>query len=298
METIEKDHPSGSREPGLHWVKKLAIGLGILFGLFVLRTAIGLGSAFVHYRLTQDFESFIAEQAVSDEALEAWLPKGELLASDREWTFGRATLEDPVELVLNETFTIKHGEDLLLEAVINIRATATKDTWAEERYSISASKLHTVEGMRAVVQVGVRNKADLIQEVDGRRGVLFADVVLVAGDGPDEFRVVELMETPPKFEEWLSDISPLRALLGLVHPSGALPEEGWMHQVRSQVTMSWHKTSHGSGSVSFSPAAIRMNCDGYSFETEWGLEQLRDGHSGLQTKSSWSSRYTWNEDVW
>jgi hypothetical protein len=282
-----------SRWPRL--LKRLALAAAALVALFVLRLTIGLGSAYAHYQSTPDFETFIAERAVTQAELESWLPVGELLARDTNWAIGEPQTVDNEVMRASFEITIEHGDERLLHCQVDVTKVADPETFACLGYSFACPSIQVRDGMRAIVQVGIRGKDALVGPAGVAGGSLLVDAVLVAGEGKDEFRVIELVNPPPGLDKPDIGLLWLRSVFGLVHPVGSLPEVGLVRQVRSRVTLTWTKTEGGAQSMGYSPPQGRTNCDEYSSKVTVNVRE-RDG--GTSHTSSWSKRYTWNGETW
>lgn len=293
MSAVTSLGPTASRTSRI--LKRLLLAFGVLVGLFVLRLVVGLGSAYAHYNSTPDFETFVASRPVSQVDLESWLPPGEVLARDTAWSIGVPETEDSQALHATFEVTMEHGAEQLLKASVEVAMVMDPETYASLGYSILCPSIQTRAGLRAIVQVGVIGSERLVGEADASGGSLVVDVVLVAGEGPNEFRVTELEGTPTEIGQQGPGFSLLRSIFGIVHPLGELPDEGLMHQSRSRVSLTWRKVDGGAQSMGYSPVQGRTNCEEYSHKITVSVEE-HDG--GLKRTSSRSIDYKWNDVIW
>jgi hypothetical protein len=148
--------------------------------------------------------------------------------------------------------------------------------------------------LRVYARAWVSDPDELVGPGSRGRGWVELDAALVAGGGPDRLEVVL---RPPSGIGELESTDPLGSwpwdLLGLVHPTDGLPDEGLVHRVRQEVALTWMRHEGGSQNVSWGRPRHRVSTTQYSYACELGLES--DG----TTWTSGSSRtYTWNGAVW
>ncbi len=280
------------------WVMKIAIfGLLVIMALIV-RMAVGLSLAFLHYRSAQDFNSFVTERAVSEEVASSWLPVGEVLADGESWILGEEVGDDLTKLSASTEVTITHGSESLLDVTVKLQALADKEDWKRRKVWVSVPEIETDPRMHAIVQVGVLDVERVLASTGGVPGSIFVDVLLVAGAGEDQFRVVELDQRPPHLDGINLAWPIMRAVFGLMHPSGELPEQGLLHQARSSYSLSWNKDKGDTNGLGLMPLEARTNCTMFSYETKVTQRSLQSGHMSFSLSRSWKESYSWDEKLW
>jgi hypothetical protein len=296
--------PDPARRRLPRWLARTLVGLIALGVLVVLRIALSLALAWWHYRSTPDFATTVAERPVSDAVASAFLPVEEVLETGDfqrglvdPWTIPE---NDPerARIELRPTVRILHGDDVLLDLEAIIAIAVQKDTGRGIRLGMAlrVERCATAEGFRAWVRLRLP-EGDLIS-TDGSHGFVLETLAL-AGDGPDRIEVTRL---DPRAEDPfrptpLGLFSPLTLLLGQLHPTDALPEQGLAYHVRQHL-------QHGS--VSFNghsdpvqaPPQHALTSQQYSLTIEAATKQLY-ANSGSSTSTSTVRRYwTWNNQVW
>lgn len=280
------------------WLVRLATVLAVVVLLGMLRTAVGLGAAFVHFRNTPDFEAFVEERAVPADIVEAWLPSGEVLASDEEWTAGEFDTPESEILMVATDVTIKHGSEVLLQTTVEFELAVDAESWIRRGCRIAVPAVQVRDGMHAVVQVGLGDVESLVEGNEPWQHKVVVDVLLVAGEGKNSFRVIELPESYEQLPGMdFADLA-LRGLLGLAYSWSELPEEGLVYQVRGSFKRSWFRSSSGSSGPGFLMSELRTNCDEYSYDVEIVQRSAPGKVGGSSSKRNWSLKYAWNDQVW
>ena len=297
--TRTHNQAASSQRPGLpRWMVKLVLLAVAVVAILVLRVVIGLGAAYMHYRSTQDFNAFVTERAVPQEEIEAWLPEGVTLAQGEAWTLGETREESVENLGVLVELRITHGDEVLLATTVEVLAEVDTETWDRVGLRIPIPGIEARDGMHAVVQVGLVNVESMLASSETAGGRVIVDAVLAAGPGENVFRIVELDETPESLEGLEPTLPLLKALFGLVHPSGELPDEGILHQTRASVDLTWRKLIGGTQNAGLGPSSTRTNCHEYSYETRISLVEHHNGRQSLSRSQSWIERFTWNDEVW
>ena len=273
-------------------VRLVAVGLGVV-ALIVLRTLFGLGAAFAYYGKTQDFDSIVAERAVSAETLESWLPDGDSLARDAAFSLGEAEVEGAKEYGGTVVVRISHGDESLVETTVAFTAALDPETFDRRLFSFSPPEIRTREGMRAVVQVSLLDMDEFLGPGATARGCVYIDVVVAAGEGESEFRVVELPSSPASLPDTDERFSRFRMLFGLAHPGNDPPEEGLLYQLRTGFSLTWRKLENGSAWLGIYDAEMRTNGEAYSYSME-----LEATGGPLSTTRSWNRTYQINDRTW
>lgn len=280
------------------WIMRVAVVCIAIFGVIVLRMVVGLGTAYAYYRSAQDFDSFVAERVVASEAIESWLMSGELLSEGQPWAVGDAGAANTSIGAIETSVQVTHGAERLLSTTIRFEGLIDNENGARKAFFAPVPDVETRADMHAVIQVGLLEVQQSLGDEPVHGAELIIETLLVAGEGEDVFRVIEIAELPVSIDEDRLAAQALRFLLGLAHPTGELPEEGLMHQARARYRLSWNKHPSGGGNASPSGGEIRTNCGSYSYETKLELRALTFAGLSITESYSKSQNYSWNEKVW
>jgi hypothetical protein len=274
--------------------KLLLVFILLIVGL-TLWAGFGLGSDYVEYRSTQDFDTFIAEVPVASEEVDNWLPTGEPLMTDQVWSTGEQGHGQKVRAEVQ--LSIGRGKDSLLATTVHITGVVNQETGAIEDLAVQVPETTTRHDVHAVVQVGIFHFQDLMNEDLGKCEV-FVEAVMAAGSGADEFRVVALDKKPKRKRKKKVKGPRLHALLGLLHPTSKLPETGILYHARTSFIPKWEV----SGDQMQGPEAKRMemitNCREYTYDIAVSLKtSVGDGPWSGETET-WPLQSTWNGELW
>jgi hypothetical protein len=239
----------------------------------------------------------VTEHPVSQETLEAWLPDGELIARNATVTLGEPDVEGTQEHVGTVQVRVSHGEDVLLATAFSFAAALDSKTYDRRQFVFSVPSIQTRDGMHAIVQVGLLEPDKFLGDGSTAGGTVYVDALVVAGEGDDEFRVVELDTRPEALPDTNERFSSLRMLLGLAHPGGDPPEGGLLIQVRSGITLTWRKQDNGASGAGIMEGALRTSSKSYSYGVELQT-RTETGGGKLSASRTWNRTYTWNGRVW
>jgi len=280
------------------WVTRLLLVGGTLGVLFVGRVAVSFGVATHYYATTASFGEFVDSTPVAPEVAERWLPEGSLLAENEPLVLGEPADFEDAAFRARARLNLKRGDQVLLDAFVEFDVVGDEETWEPHGLRISLAGLHTPPGMRAFVQVGLIEPEALLDH-DDPHGRVFVDALLLAGDGPVAFRVVEYESPPPPLAGGQGDRVLDRLVMGWVHPDGEPPEEGYIHHLRCQVEPQWIRLgANGYMGPHLRGIDSRTNSPMYSRAFEAELEDLGRESAGTNTTQSTSITYTWNDVVW
>ncbi len=272
--------------------KLVLILIALVVGLMVW-SGLGLGSAYVDYRTNMGFDSFAASTHAPDSLIDDWLPSGTLLATDAEVNLGDG--RDGIHVETKVEITFSRGEDSLLATDVLFDGIIDSESGKLESLNILIPDIDTRDDMRAVVQVSLVGSENLFTGIGPCE--IFVEAILAAGPGEDEFRIVELSKKPRRLREQGSKRERLHALMDLVHPGNALPEEGLQYQIRTSFLPKWRlgDDPHGPGA---NRAGLRSNADGYSFDIAANVSSSIDGKHQESSGTTWQNQSTWNDDIW
>ena len=292
-----ENSPKKARGP--RWIRRVVLFAAVAAGLFVLRLGVGVGTAYAHYSTTEDFETAAAAQAVPTEVVESRLPGGERLATDAVWTSGQSLGEGNEELGVAFDFSLRRGAEVLLETTVDVTGAVAPEDWARLGYRFEPPRVRTHPSFRAVVQLTLVSTDDpFVALTPDSRGRVFVDVLLVAGAGDDEFRVVRSDAHPTVPMQEGLHLSPWRILLGLVYPAGEVPEEGLVYHLQGNAWPNGSRTGTSSSTASLGDCEFWTNCHQYSFEAGVELQVHEGGRDSFSTSTKWAETYNWNGELW
>jgi hypothetical protein len=284
------------------------LGLVILVGiaLYVIRLALGLGTAAWHYSNTPDFAEYLTSHPVQSETIEARLPSGEPITTESPWTTGSI---DPLSLTpddgeyersdLTLLIDITRGDESLLSFEEEFSVALRRSDWTHHGVRIGVSNLRTAPGLRAIVVTSISDPEKMVGENSMGVGGAVVDLFLVSGAGPSESRFQfdpdgnvwsggpGIVSTGVSFPIW-------RKITGIAHNTRALPAEGLIHHVRQRVSFDWKKYEGGHGGPSMSFVHHAVNTDEYSYGLKVEIEGSKGGH--FKTEKNLSR--TWNGEIW
>lgn len=271
-------------------------------GLFTLRIVLAVGFAWLHYRSTPDFATFVGAHPVSEElAASHWDSSAPLLSSEGRYSVGEV---DPFELPEDDpehepralTFRVSvwHGEERLLELEQVAAAALVRGSSERDGFGLQTTRCETAPGWRVRARTWISEDDTLSGPNSARAGAVLFEVLLLAGDGGDRLEVVRGRGDRGQLSDSSEGLSPpLRSLLGFVHPTGSPPEGGLIYRFQQAAYLSWERSASGSSSVQLSDFEHAVNTAQYSYRIE---AETSDG--GWKRGVTKKIEYTWNGEIW
>ncbi len=302
------------------WLKRLLVAAGFLVALYVLRLVLGLGLGAIHFSNTPDFEAYIRSNPVDVERLDAALAG--IDGSEESSTLFAGEVDPLVLDQEDETFElrgqvlevdIQRGEEYILRYRQEFTLALDRETYDRHGIRVTTPLLVTGDGLRLISIVRLTPSEKMIGEGSNGKGHAVVDVILAAGEGEPRVRFGELGEGSvrndistllagaeglPPLEQFQLELPCFRWLLGLVHPSDEIAEEGLLHHVSMPVFMNWEKLEDGRGGPSYQGARHFLSTTQYSFALRIAVSETRDGESAGSIETSHSVEYRWSDELW
>ncbi len=277
----------------LRWL----IGIASLYGVTFIT---GFALTWVHYLTTDDFATYIQKYPVSQSEIDDRLLEGELIDSGESLAIGDL---DPFSLEESDQFDvfrrkamieIDHGLDNLL--AFEFEMAVAEDLVSRDRAGVTMlrPKIRTGAGLKSIATVGLLGVDEMVGPNSESVGVIYLDILLVAGSGDSETRFVHLNEHPVPLPTVSPTLKPfVPAFFGFLHPLGSPPEEGLIYRTRLALFLDWKKLPNGSQGASLHAPSMAMGSNEYSWEVRTTVED-RDG----KMEAYQSLDYKWNDQVW
>jgi hypothetical protein len=299
------------------WLRVTAkIVLSIVAILF-LRTVLGLGLAWCFYRTTPNFHDHAREFPADEIEFEHRLPDGESSLT-LPYVLGSVDIDElapqsprskysreggPMMSRRDLEIELDHGSERLLSFHQWFDIAIDREAWDHVAFRANAPVVQTAQGFRSVTVLTLPTADELVGEESGEGGKVTIDVLLLAGEGPDEVRVrVEEGGHPERVEFPEPDLSTafLRAAAGLMHPSKSPPAEGIVHHFRQKLSFDWtiEEDRQGSGGPGWQFTDHWTNAGAYSYGFEVRQPVSMNGSGGGNITTGQQVEFTWGDVIW